>query len=295
MNHNRSYYYLYYNQLVKGLNGAYGNYETDYYYLSQTEASEWLINFLSDKNIAAPLKVKATFPVQWQFRNHPLIETSYCRFEERSQLDWDYAIVTNRYIPLFKLKNNLWPPENAIHVIYAEDVPICAVLERKTKTDYYGYRALEEGKTEEAIKYLDAAIKNNNEDEMIFYNFARALYDVGQHEKADSVLKKGLEINPDFEPILMYLGNIAKVQKRTDAAILYYEKLISVNRKYFKAYVELAELLAERDLQRARGLLRTCLTINPKYKPAIIGLADSYRKTDPDIAEKYDKLAETIK
>jgi tetratricopeptide (TPR) repeat protein len=295
MNHNRSYYYLYYNQLVKGLNGAYGNYETDYYYLSQTEASEWLINYLLDKNITTPLKVKATFPVQWQFRYHPLIETSYFRFEERSQFDWDYAIITNRYIPLFKLKNNLWPPENAIHVIYAEDAPICAVLERKTKTDYSGYRALEEGKTEEAIKYFDAAIKINDKDEMIFYNFARALYDVGQQEKADSVLKKGLELNPDFEPILMYLGNIAKVQKRTDAAILYYEKLISVNRKYFNAYVELAGLLAERDLQKARGLLRTCLTINPKYKPAIIGLADSYRKTDPDIAEKYDKLAETIK
>ncbi|MCJ7447019.1 MAG: tetratricopeptide repeat protein [Bacteroidales bacterium] len=295
MNHNRSYYYLYYNQLVKGLNGAYGNYETDYYYLSQTEASEWLINYLKDKSITTPLKVKATYPVQWQFRNHPLIETSYFRFEERSQSDWDYAIVANRYIPLFKLKNNLWPPENAIHVIYTEDVPICAVLERKTKTDYYGFKALEEGNVQEAIKCFDAALKINSKDEMIFYNFARALYDDGQHEKADSVLKKGLELNPDFEPILMYLGNIAKVQKRTDAAILYYEKLISVNRKYFEAYVELAGLLAESDLQKARGLLRACLTINPKYKPAITGLADSYRKTDPDVAEKYDKLAETIK
>ena len=295
MYRNRSYYYLYYNQLVKGLNGAYGNYETDYYYLSQTEASEWLIRYLSDKNITTPLKVKATFPVQWQFRNHPLIETSYFRFEERSQSDWDYAIVTNRYIPIFKLKNNLWPPENAIHVIYAEEVPICAVLERKTKTDYYGYRALEEGKTGEAVKYFDATVKINDKDEMIFYNFARALYDCGQKEKADSVLKNGLELNPDFEPILMYLGNIAKVQKRMDDAVQYYCKLINVNRKYFEAYVESAELLAETDLQRARELLRTCLTINPKYKPAIIGLADSYRKSDPDVAEKYDELAETIK
>jgi len=93
----------------------------------------------------------------------------------------------------------------------------------------------------------------------------------------------------------MYLGNIAKVQKRMDDAVQYYCKLINVNRKYFEAYVESAELLAETDLQRARELLRTCLTINPKYKPAIIGLADSYRKSDPDVAEKYDELAETIK
>ena len=40
---NHPYYYMYYNQLVGGLKGAYSNYETDYYYVSQTEASEWLI------------------------------------------------------------------------------------------------------------------------------------------------------------------------------------------------------------------------------------------------------------
>ena len=31
---NHPYEYIYYNQLVGGLNGAYGNYETDYYYVS---------------------------------------------------------------------------------------------------------------------------------------------------------------------------------------------------------------------------------------------------------------------
>jgi hypothetical protein len=35
--------------------------------------------------------------------------------------------------------------------------------------------------------------------------------------------------------------------------------------------------------------------MNPGYKPAIKALADTYRATDPDIAEKYDKLMETIK
>ena len=130
---------------------------------------------------------------------------------------------------------------------------------------------------------------------MIFYNFAAALYNDGQYQKADSVLKKGFEINPDFEPILMYLGNIARAHNKTDEAIRYYERVIEANRKYFEAYVGIAGLLTERDLMRARNLLRTCLTMSPRYKPAIIALADTYRKTDPDIAEKYDELANTIK
>jgi tetratricopeptide (TPR) repeat protein len=292
---NHPYYYLYYNQLVGGLKGAYSNYETDYYYVSQTEASKWLINYLEQKNISGPVKVKASYSVSWQFRDHPEVETSYFRYEERSQSDWDYAIAVSRYISPFQLKNNYWPPENAIHIIYADKIPICAVLERRSKEDFYGYSSLKEGINFKAIGYFEKVLKTDDCDEMIFYNFAAALYNDGQYQKADSVLKKGLDINPDFEPILMYLGNIARAQNKPDEAIRYYQRLIEANRKYFEAYVGLSQLLVDRDILKARALLRTCLTISPRYKPAIIALADTYRYSDPDIAKKYDELANSIK
>jgi tetratricopeptide (TPR) repeat protein len=292
---NHPYEYLYYNQLVGGLNGAYGNYETDYYFVSQTEASEWLIGYLKQKNFQGPLKVKATYSVQWQFRNNPEIETSYFRYEERSQSDWDYAIVVSRYVSPYQLKNKLWPPRNAIHVIYADKVPVCAVLERKSKDDYNGFMALSEGRNDDAANYYNKVIKVNDDDELIFYNFAAALYNSGQYQKADSVLKKGLKINPDFEPILMYMGNIARAQNKPDDAIRYYERVIEANRKYFEAYIGLSGLFIESNILRARALLRTCLTINPGYKPAITAMADTYRSTNPEIAKKYDDLANTIK
>jgi tetratricopeptide (TPR) repeat protein len=292
---NHPYYYLYYNQLVGGLKGAYSNYETDYYYISQTEASEWLINYLKANNITRKIKVKATYSVEWLFRDHPDIEPGYFRYEERSMSDWDYAIVVNRYISPFQLKNHIWPPRNSIHIIYADNVPVCAVLERKSEDDFLGYSALNEGRSRDAIKYFEKAMKVDDKDEMIFYNFAAALINDGKYQKADSVLKKGLELNPGFELILMYLGNIARSQNRTEEAKTYYERLIEANRKYFEAYVGLSELLTDRDLTRARALLFKCLTMSPAYKPAIVSLADTYRKTDPDIAKKYDELANRIK
>lgn len=291
---NHPYYYLYYNQLVGGLEGAYARYELDYYYTSQTEASEWLINYLNDQGNRNPVMVKATYSVNWMFRNHPEIETSYFRWEERSQSDWDYAIVVNRYISPYQLNNGIWPPENAIHTIYADNVPVCAVVKRRTKDDWLAYMALTEGKESEAIDYFERVLKINSRDELIFFNFAAALYNDGQYNKADSVLKEGLNINPDFEPILMYLGNIARAENRNDDALLYYEHLIEANRKYFEAYVGLSQLLVENNIFKARALLRSCLTINPRYKPAVIALADTYRKTNPDIAKKYDELASTI-
>lgn len=292
---NQRYFYLYYNQFTGGLRGAWSNYETDYYYVSQTEASEWLIDYLENKGITGKVKVSATYSVHWQFRNHPEIEASYFRYDERSLSDWDYAIVANRYISPYKLRNGIWPPGNAIHIIYADSVPICAVLERKSKDSYNGYLAMSEGNNTEAVNYFEKALEIDNRDEMIFYNFAAVLYNLGEKQKADSLLKMGLEINPDFEPILMYLGNIAQTEKRNDEAIMYYERLINADRKYFEAYVALSGLVGNKDLIRARKLLRTCLMINPGYKPAITALADTYRSSDPEIAEKYDELAESVK
>jgi tetratricopeptide (TPR) repeat protein len=292
---NQRYAYIYYNQFIGGLKGAYGNYETDYYYVSLKEGSEWLLRYLKEKNIPASVKVGANFSVQWYFRNHPEIKNCYFRYEERSQYDWDYAIVANRYITPYQLRNKIWPQENAIKVIYADSVPICSVFERKTKDDFSGYEALKAGDTSDAIKYFEQALKINDQDEMIYFNFAKALYRDGQGEKADSVLNRSLKINPDFEPALMYLGNIAVAKGKTKTAEEYYGNLIKKNRKYFEAYVELSKLIADTDRLRARELLRTCLTMSPQYVPAIMALADTYRQSDPEIAKKYDELANSIK
>jgi tetratricopeptide (TPR) repeat protein len=262
--------------------------------VSQTDASKWLIDYLRKKDIHGKIKVKATYSVEWLFRNHPEIETSYFRYEERSQSDWDYAIVANRYITPFQLKNKIWPPENAIHIVYADKIPVGAVIERRSKDDFAGYVALNEGNNKDAIVHFEKALKIDDRDEMIFYNFAAALYNDGQYQNADSLLKRGLEINPDFEPILMYLGNIARSQKRSDEAVRYYERVIEADKKYFEAYVGMSELLMDKDVKRARKLLKTCLDMNPRYKPAIVAMADTYRNSDPDIAKKYDELANTI-
>ena len=291
---NPSLFYIYYNQFTGGLKGAYSNYETDYYYISQTKASQWLIDYLERNDIDSAL-VKATYSVGWHFRNHPAVRTSYFRYEERSQHDWDFAISVNRYIPPHHLRNKIWPPENTIHIIEADGVPVCAVLERRSKNDYYGYLALSEGKYNDAIAFYEEAVRENERDELIFYNFAAALYNDGQREKAFVMLRKALEINPEFEPILMYLGNIAAHEGNDEEAVMYYEKLININRKYFGAYTGLAGILAGRDKLKARAVLYECLTINPHYVPAILQLADTYRESDPEIAENYNELAIKIK
>jgi tetratricopeptide (TPR) repeat protein len=291
---NHPYEYIYYNELTGGIEGAYAKYELDYYFTSQREASEWLIRHLEKINRTEGIKVRATYRVDWEFRNQPGIQTSWLRYEERSMLDWDYAIIVNRYIPPYQLLNGTFPPENAIHVVKAGGVPVCAILERRTTDDLEGYIALKEGRYEASVAHFEKAIESDASDEMIFYNFAGALYRSGKKQQADSILKKGLALSPEKDLILMYLGNIAKSEGRHGEAGTYYERVIAANRKYFDAYVSLAELVGDRDIQRARQLLRECLKMNPRFKPALNALGDTYSKTDPGIAKKYYDMAGTI-
>jgi len=211
---NHPYYYMYYNQLVGGLKGAYGNYETDYYYVTQKEASEWLIKYLREKNINTNVKVKATYSVQWLFRNHPEIETSYFRYEERSMSDWDYAIIVNRYIPPFQLKNNIWPPADAIHIIYADQVPVCSVIERKSKDDYNGYIALTEGRYSDAVDCFENVLKVNDKDEISFkhqsFQEYFTAYEIFHHRQADRKLFINKFNNLWWQNVAIFYAGMAK-------------------------------------------------------------------------------------
>jgi tetratricopeptide (TPR) repeat protein len=239
---NPNYSYLYYNQLAGGVKGAYGNYETDYYFISQREASEWLIKYLDNNNIKDTLIVGSNYSASWFFRQKPNIRNVYFRNEERSMHDWDYAITTNRYIPPSQLKSKIWPPADALKIIYVDGAAVSAVIKRKTKADLYGFMALGKGSNAEAIRFFEEALRINDRDEMIFYNFAVALNRTGQRQRADSALVRCLELNPGFEPALMYLGNIAVKDENYEKAKEYYKKLISINRKYTEAYEALKKI-----------------------------------------------------
>ncbi len=187
---NHPYYYLYYNQFAGGLRQAYGNYETDYYYHTMRKGSEWLIRYLKKEGVQHAV-VGANFSIAWYLRNETGLQYRYFSWDNRCQTDWDYAVVANSYIPPGQLRKRIWPPGNAIHVVYADDVPVCAVLRRQTKDDLAGINALNEGRTETAVLKLQAALRADPMNEVIYYHLAVALKKTGKTIQADSILIQG--------------------------------------------------------------------------------------------------------
>jgi MFS family permease len=292
---NHPYYYLYYNQFVGGLKGAYGNYETDYYYHSMRKGAEWLHQYLKNKPVKAPIVVGGNFPSQWYFRNTPEVKFVYFPWQNRSEYDWDYAIIANSYIPPVQLKNHIWPPKNTIHTIFADGVPICAVIERVTKDDLAAIQEQKKGNNIKSALLFQNALKFDPQNEQICYNFAEVLIANGDEDQANIMLNRSLEINPDYEKALILLGDEAQRKKEVQKAADFYERTIRANRKYYAVYPRLAGIYAETDVLKARRILKDCLKLNSRYKPALEALADTYRKTDPDIARKYDELIIKLK
>jgi len=292
---NHPYYYLYYNQLVGGLKGAYGNYETDYYYHTMREGAEWLQQYLKNKPDTSRVIVGGNFPIQWYFRNDKTVQFVYFPYQNRSMYNWDYAIVANSYISSFQLKNKMWPPSNTIHTIFADGIPVCAVIERVTKDDFYGIQELKKGDNIKSALLFENSMKIDPQNELICYKFAESLIEAGQIDRAKQALNKCLEINPEYEQALVLSGDLALQEKDTEKATTYYEKAIQINRKYFGVYPKLSAIYTETNTAKARKVLRDCLKLNPRYKPALKAMAETYRNTDPEIAEKYDKLIDKLK
>jgi tetratricopeptide (TPR) repeat protein len=292
---NHPYYYLYYNQFVGGLKGAYGKYETDFYYHSMRKGAEWLQEYLKYKPHTGDIIVGGNFPVQWYFRNDKTIRFVYFPYLNRSDYDWDYAIIANSYISPFQLKNKIWPPANTIHTINADGVPICAVIERLTKDDLEGLHEIEKGDNIKSALLLQKAIEADPQNEWICYKFAETLAGQNQNDQSVKMLQKCLEINPDFEPALIMLGDEALISNNLEKAATYFRRVIVINRKYLDAYVQLAGVYSKTNVEKTRLILKDCLKMNSRYKPALQALAETYRKSSPGVARRYDELINTIK
>jgi tetratricopeptide (TPR) repeat protein len=292
---NHPYYYLYYNQFTGGLKGAYGNYETDYYYNTMREGAEWLQEYLKSKPDTGKIIVGGNFPSEWYFRRNKAVEFKYFTYQNRSEFDWDYMIVANSYISSFQLKNKRWPPANTIHTILVDGIPVCAIIERLTKDDYLGTQALANGDYIKSALLFQKAADIDPQNELICYKFAESLMGSGNDNKAVQLLEKSLEINPDYEKALVLLGDLALKQKDSDKAADFYRRAMAANRKYLSVYPKLAGIYAETNVTEARKVLREGLRFNSTYKPALRALADTYRKTNPEIARKYDELINKLK
>lgn len=212
-------FYIYFNPISGGIKKALGNYEIDYYTHSAKPATDWLIK--NDPDLARKiitsnnsLQVNAVLEAN-NFKN----PVSYSRYRERYDQDWDYGIFTHSFIEVDYLKNGFFPPKGTVKSIDVDGVPVCAIIKREDKNDFYGKRALDSQQFPKAIEYLTKAVQYDQNNEIAWTNLGFAQLQTNNLNPAIVSLNKALAISPEnlqAKNILGYAylnsGNVSNAQ-----------------------------------------------------------------------------------
>jgi hypothetical protein len=233
--------YVYFSRLSGGIEKAYHQYETDYYFHSLGPAAKWLEEEILAKPGGDTLIIASNFPVEPFFQKRfPGIRTVYTTWYDRGRYDWDYGLFTNAYLGSSGLKGKLVQPDQVVHTIGVEGYPMCLVLNRKDKRDLKGYNLFAAGEFQESAKILQLVTSDDPGNETAWLYLGWSLRKMNDFRGSEEAAKQLLRIHPGSEQARELLIWNYLDTKRFDLAHQNSNELYLLNPKYAPAAVLLA-------------------------------------------------------
>lgn len=222
--------YVYFNEFVGGINGAYKHYETEYWCNSMKQATEWLIE---NGNLSEEEKtrVAANFEInsaQYYANKYPeRVQILWTRENEKYKEKWDYAFFGTRGMPQALIEAS-FPPKGTIHMIKADTVPLLAIVKREHDYIAEAFDLRDAGKRQEALEMAEKAVEfdpQNVEGQRIK---GMLQIDLNINDDAIKTLSKVIQLNPD-DFVAYTLAGIAYNRKKDyEAAIRLFNKSIEL-------------------------------------------------------------------
>ncbi|MCZ2141663.1 MAG: tetratricopeptide repeat protein [Bacteroidia bacterium] len=228
--------YVYFNEFVGGINGAYGNYETDYYSNSCREAGEWIAKQEPNKKVLIGINNEPLTASYYAHRINPNLDFFWVREYEEYKPRWDYLILTSRTYSKNELLNGSFPPKGTVHVIKADDIPLCVIVKRENNFMPDGYEALARKQADSAIQFFEQAVKYEPMNEEAQRMLGQSYMVAGKFQQAETALKKAIEIYPENYSAYSTLGQVWFMQQKPDSALYYFDKALFYKRNVTEAY-----------------------------------------------------------
>ena len=99
------------------------------------------------------------------------------------------------------------------------------------------------GNLSQAVKYYQYFINPGYKDHRIFSNYGKILKDLGKLQDAELLIRKAIELKPDFAETHSNLGGILKDLGKLKEAELSYRKAIEINPNFTEAHYNLGGIL----------------------------------------------------
>ncbi len=290
---NHPHEYVYFNELSGGIENAYGNYEMDYYYHSIRAASEWVIENAERKE-NEKLIVASWHPssVNYFFREDTAdFRVIFNRWYERGNTDWDYAIYTISGMMPEEIKNEKFPPVNAVHTIKVDDTPIAFILKRETKDDLLASQMKNAKQYPAAITSARKALTVDPTNVSIYMNLIESYYYTRQLDSAKYYLDIMQDYVPKYEPINYFLAHYYLSKNQKENAINTAHQILNDNFKFASAYHLLFQIYAQsNDLKSAEKVMLRMLDAEQLDSQGFNQLVSVYKAQGMDDRTAYKRI-----
>lgn len=249
---NHQYPYVYFNPWSGGLKNAFGNFETDYWGLAMKPAIDWMedqkildLPGPDSITIATSFFYNLNHQLPDQFRNK--IKVRYLRYSDRYKEDWDYAIYPSRFISGAQLRSGSWPPEETVHSVMAEGIPLVAILKKGEDNIRLGIEALAEKDWSSSIRFLESGLQKYPKNDVAMRGLAVAKMNTAAYDEANQLALKSMEISGPNPDAFLLLGLVNQALKETDAAKNRFFQAIENDPTFYLAYYHLALIYLDED------------------------------------------------
>ncbi len=243
--------YVYFNETVGGLKGAYTNYETDYWMNSAKEATLWLLE--NDPKIQAGetvnVKTNCIKPVREYIKRYSdvtKVKPGYYAFRDR--VDWTstYDIFISRFVNREHMLNGVFPAEPVVHTVEVAGVPLATISKREEPYDAQAMVKMRERDFAGAISLFEAEIKQHPKNESAMIALGQCYLQTQNIQGAKRASDMALALSGTDINTLLLAGNVARSSGQDDKAVEIFEKVRRLSYKEKGALTALGSLYAKK-------------------------------------------------
>lgn len=218
---------VYFNELIGGIKGAYGNYETDYYMNSVRQCTNWLKQNENLKRTDGRKNIiysNAVSPATHDFSDDTAhVAVGYISYRNRATVDADYLIFYPRYIDRELYISGAFPPEQTIYTVTVDGIPIACVVRKDDKSDFLAMEAIKQNDFERAIQLLEPYSAKYPKADVALMNLGLAYLqtartDPERVQQAITVLNNCLALNKENPNAIYYLSVAYEMTGNTQQA-----------------------------------------------------------------------------
>jgi tetratricopeptide (TPR) repeat protein len=229
----------YYNSIVGGVNGAYGNYEMDYYYNSLKQATDWFKkNELPKVKNGDSITVvsNAIHLVMKYFPDNKNIKFEYIRYYERNQKPWDYAIMHIALIPNEDLITKAWLPPSTLFQAQVQGNTLCAVIKRPSYDDLKAFEFLQINQADSAIQYFNYYLQKDSLNTNIMNVAGNIALQTNKMDLASQYINKSYGIDSSSAETKQLKGMLSMQNGDFATAQVLFTQLLAENPQYIQGY-----------------------------------------------------------